>query len=281
VTIAILDTGVYNSHPDLDQNIIHVHNARPGGGSSDDDNGHGTHIAGIIAAEANGQGVVGVAPAASLVSVKVLDSAGKCHLSDFINGLQYVYTHRNSLQIKVVNMSLGFCEGREPMKRAIQTVYNSGVIMVAAAGNRLSQGGGAEEGGGSEGVGASACSDTVRYPARYDDWVIAVAASDVYDDIASYSVPGSEVDVTAPGGAQANEQILSTKRDGGYGLGSGTSHAAAHVTGSIALALQRQPGLTFEQVRDHLQGTATDLGYALAQQGAGLINVQELMTMFQ
>ena len=141
VTIAILDTGVYDNHPDLEQNIIQVYNARPGGGSSDDDNGHGTHIAGIIAARANGQGVIGVAPQASLVSVKVLDSEGKCHLSDFIKGLQYVYTNRNSLQIKVVNMSLGFCADREPMKRAIKSLYDSGVIMVAAAGNRLSQGG--------------------------------------------------------------------------------------------------------------------------------------------
>ena len=86
VTIAILDTGVDVDHPDLKENIIHAYNARPGVGSPDDDNGHGTQIAGIVAARANGQGVIGVAPQARLVSVKVLDSNGKCHLSDFIKG---------------------------------------------------------------------------------------------------------------------------------------------------------------------------------------------------
>ncbi len=253
VTVAILDTGIDDNHPHLKQNIIQAHNARSGGGSSDDDNGHGTHIAGIIAARATDWGVSGVAPHAGLVSVKVLDHDGAGYLSDCINGLQWVYTNRNKLQIKVVNMSLGFCADREPLKRAIKRLYDSDVIMVAAAGNRLSQGGGAEEGGGSEGEGASACGDTVRYPARYDEWVIAVAASDVYDDIAGYSLAGPEVDVTAPGGSQANERILSTTPGGGYGWGSGTSQAAAHVTGSIVLALQRQPGLSFGQVRDLLQ----------------------------
>ena len=87
--------------------------------------------------------------------------------------------------------------------------------------------------------------------------------------------------MTAPGGAQANERILSTSRDGGYGLGSGTSQATAHVTGSIALALQRQPGLSFEEVRNLLQGTASDLGYAETQQGSGLLDVQNLMETLQ
>ena len=278
VTIAILDTGVYDNHPDLEQNIIQVHNARPGGGSSDDDNGHGTHVAGIIAASANDQGVIGVAPQASLVAVKVLDHNGAGHLSDFINGLQWVYTNRNDFQIKLVNMSLGFCADREPMKRAIKSLYDSGVIMVAAAGNRLSQGGGAEEGGGSEGEGASACGDTVRYPAGYDDWVIAVAASDEDDKITDYSLPGPQVDVTAPGGSQANERILSTTPGGDYGWGSGTSQAAAHVTGSIVLALQRQSGLSFEQVRDLLRSTAFELACCdEEQQGAGLIDVEEML----
>jgi subtilisin family serine protease len=286
VTIAILDTGI--SHPLLQQNIIHAYNARPGGGSPADDNGHGTHIAGIIAARANDQdqGVIGVAPAASLVSVKVLDSNGKCHLSDFINGLQYVVDYnQNSLQkIKLVNMSLGFCADREPMKRAIQSVYDGGVIMVAAAGNRLSLGGGAEEGGGSEGEGASACGDTVRYPAAYDEWVIAVAASDVSDGIAGYSLAGLAVDVTAPGGAQTNnaqtnKQVLSTRwPGGGYGLGRGTSQAAAHVTGSSALALQHEPELSFEQVSDLLQSTAFELPCcSSSQQGAGLIDVEDML----
>jgi subtilisin family serine protease len=280
VIIAVLDTGTDYNHPDLSQNVILKHNVRPGGGSPADDNGHGTHIAGIIAASTNGQGVIGVAPAASLVSVKVLDHHGKCHLSDFIKGLMYVFTKvtQDNLPIKVVNMSLGFCADREPMKRAIERIYEIGVIMVAAAGNRLSQGGGAEEGGGSEGVGTSVCGDTVRYPAGYDDWVIAVAASDEDDHITDYSLPGPQVDITAPGGAQTSEQILSTKPGGSYGEGSGTSQAAAHVTGGVALALQHEPELSFEQVRDLLQSTAFKLPCCgEEQQGAGLLNVKDML----
>jgi subtilisin family serine protease len=281
VIIAVLDTGTDYNHPDLQQNVILTDNVRPEGGSPADNNGHGTHIAGIIAAGMNGQGVVGVAPAASLVSVKVLDNMGKCHLSDFIKGLMYVFTKvtQDNLPIKVVNMSLGFCGHKEPMKRAIERLYDIGMIMVAAAGNRLSQGGGAEEGGGSEGEGASVCGDTVRYPAGYEDFVIAVAASDEDDHITDYSLPGPEVDITAPGGAQTSEQILSTTPGGGYGEGSGTSQAAAHVTGGIALALQSNSNLSLQEVRDLLQSTAFKLPCCgEEQQGAGLIDVEAMMS---
>jgi subtilisin family serine protease len=301
ITIAILDTGIDAYHPDLAQNMLRGYNALAGGGSPGDDNGHGTHIAGIIAATANDRGLVGVAPQASLVSVKVLDRHGHGYLSDFINGLQWVYNQR----IKLINMSLGFSTDSVPLARAIKRLYDRGTIMIAAAGNRPTSaattgdgggtqeggdseeegastchasttGGGTQEGGDSEGEGASACSVTVRYPARYP-WVIAVAASDVYDQIADYSLSGPEVEVTAPGGARANERILSTRWGGGYTLLSGTSQATAHVTGCIALALQRQPWLSLTEVRSLIQNTAADLGYTQSRQGSGLINVQHMM----
>jgi subtilisin family serine protease len=123
------------------------------------------------------------------------------------------------------------------------------------------------------------CGDTVRYPAGYEDWVIAVAASDEDDHITDYSLPGPQVDITAPGGAKAKTQILSTTPGGSYGEGSGTSQAAAHVTGGVALALQHEPELSFEQVRDLLQGTASNLAtaYQVEQQGAGLLNVKDML----
>jgi subtilisin family serine protease len=86
------------------------------------------------------------------------------------------------------------------------------------------------------------------------------------------------VDITAPGGAQTSEQILSTKPGGSYGEGSGTSQAAAHVTGGVALALQHEPELSFEQVRDLLQSTAFKLPCCgEEQQGAGLLNVKDML----
>jgi subtilisin family serine protease len=152
--------------------------------------------------------------------------------------------------------------------------------MVASAGNCQGGDGGGDEGGGDgeeEMVAACGTSPThVMYPAAYP-WLIAVAATDVYDQVAAYSRYGPEMDIAAPGGARASEMIFSTIRGGGYGWGSGTSQAAAHVSGAVALALQRQPQLSFEQVRNLLQATAWDLGYSQEHQGAGLIDVYGMM----
>ena len=282
VRIAVLDTGADVDHPDLQ--IVDGYNAMRGGKRKPyrDDNGHGTHITGIIAARMNDRGIVGVAPQASIMAVKVLDHNGAGYVSDLINGLQWVYAER----IRLVNMSLGFSKDSVPLERAIERLHRRGVIMVASAGNRTgsssttADGGGTEEGGGDAGEDtASACNvsaDGVKYPARYSE-VIAVAATDYKDWITDYSLAGSEVDVAAPGGAMVSERILSTKWGGGYGLASGTSQAAAHVTGSIALMLQRKPDLSFGRVLDLLQKTAWDLGYPEARQGAGLIDVQHLV----
>jgi subtilisin family serine protease len=305
VTVAVLDTGIDLAHPELSQRIAGGFNALPGGGSYSDNHGHGTQMAGIIAAASNEKGIIGAAPQAKLMAVKVLDQSASGHLSDLIKGLQWVYNKG----IKLVNMSLGFSEASVPLENAVKRLYKKGIIMVASAGNSQSGDGGGDEGGGDgqeemtascdastqdgggsdEGGGdgqeemVAACGTSpthVMYPAAYP-WVIAVAATDVHDQVASYSRYGPEVDVAAPGGARASEMILSTTRGGGYGWGSGTSQAAAHVSGAVALALQRQPQLSFEQVRNLLQATAWDLGYSQEQQGAGLIDVQGMMQKLQ
>jgi subtilisin len=116
----------------------------------------------------------------------------------------------------------------------------------------------------------------VKYPARYP-WVIAVGATDLYNQVTSYSRAGPEVDVVAPGGSKGTERILSTIRGGGYGLGSGTSQAAAHVSGAVAVALQLAEKLSFEEVKDLLQTTAQDLGLPPEKQGAGLIAVDRMV----
>jgi len=116
----------------------------------------------------------------------------------------------------------------------------------------------------------------VNYPARYD-WVLAVGATDLSNQVTNYSRSGSEVDVVAPGGAGASGKILSTIPGGGYGLGSGTSQAAAHVTGAVAAVLQVVPGLSAGEVMNLLRMTATDLGDSPNLQGAGLIAVDKLI----
>jgi subtilisin family serine protease len=278
VTVAVLDTGIDVSHPELWPRIIGGYNARAGEVSYADDNGHGTHMAGIIAAELNNPvlGIIGVAPQASFLAVKVLDQDGAGYLSDFINGLQWVYN--NGIQLaKLVNMSLGFSSDSLPLQKAIQSLYTSGVIMVASAGNRCAQSPDQDEGGGGDCLGGpalvcDAAQTAVKYPAAYPE-VMAVVATDFYEHVTAYSLTGSAVDVAAPGGSKATGmRILSTDAGGGYGWGSGTSQAAAHVTGAVALALQKKPQQSFTQVRSLLQTTAVP-----TPEGIGLINVYNML----
>jgi subtilisin len=287
--VAVVDTGIDRKHPELSKHIAGGYNARAGENpaSYQDDNGHGTHMAGIIAAAANNQGIIGVASHPVLVAVKVLDQTGHGYLSDLINGLQWVAAKG----IRVVNMSLSFSEESPLLEEVAKNLYQSGVIMVAAAGNRCVFGatddggdddGGDDDGGDDDG-GDSGCDLSldplqggVKYPARYP-WVIAVGATDLYNQVTSYSRAGPEVDVVAPGGSKGTERILSTIRGGGYGLGSGTSQAAAHVSGAVAVALQLAEKLSFEEVKDLLQTTAQDLGLPPEKQGAGLIAVDRMV----
>jgi subtilisin len=289
VGVAILDTGIDLTHPDLSKNVKGGYNALAGQDPKtyQDDNGHGTHMAGIIAARANGLGVIGAAYQAKLYAVKVLDQYGSGRLSDLINGLGWVRAN----QIRVVNMSLGFSEGSPLLEQAIERLYEAGVIMVASAGNHSTNcaqdgggddGGGdgsAQDGGGDDGGGDTGC-DTVpggvSYPARYHG-VIAVAATDSQNRVTNYSRSGPEVAVAAPGGSTHDQRILSTNKGGGYGWGSGTSQAAAHVTGALALALQVKSHMSFEEAATLLQGTAKDLGEPVEQQGAGLIDVEAMI----
>ncbi|MBI3330025.1 MAG: S8 family serine peptidase [Nitrospinae bacterium] len=281
--VAILDTGIDQTHPELREHIAGGYNARAGESLLDyqDYNGHGTHMAGIIAAAWDGQGIKGAAAHPRLVAVKVLDNTGHGYLSDLIAGLQWVYAHE---KIKLVNMSLSFSEGSPLLQDVIKHLHSAGVILVASAGNRC--GNGASDDGGDDDGGDTGCDPLlvdplnggVKYPARYPE-VIAVAATDIYNKVPDYSRSGPEVAIAAPGGSRLNERILSTTTSAGYGLGSGTSPAAAHVTGGIAAVLQLAPWLSDKPkvLVDLLQQTATDLGYPPERQGAGLIAVDKMV----
>ncbi len=316
VTVAVLDTGIDPLHLEFDPLTPRVamgYNALAGQPSWDyrDNHGHGTHMAGIIAANLNSllpvlPGIVGVAPKATLAAVKVLDSTGHGYVSDVINGLRWVYDHNQNKpvtdQIRLVNMSFGFAKDSNPLRQAIKSLKDSGVIMVASAGNRCAAAPITEDGGGDgdclgggPAVTCPAPLTDVTYPAAYQG-VLAVGASDIHDQIPAYSLPGPALEVVAPGGLQEDGetddgQILSTNiaalTNTGiliYGQGHGTSHAAAHVTGAVALVLQFQPGYPFAQVQDLLKKTAvkltdpsTGLPYPADQQGAGRIDVGKMI----
>jgi subtilisin len=191
-----------------------------------------------------GKNVVGVAPAANLYAVKVLNKRGVGFISDLIEGLEW--SAANNMQ--VINMSLGLATDVPAFHDAVQKIYALGITQVAAAGN------------------SGPATGTVTYPARYPE-VIAVSAIDEYDDIAYFSSRGPEIDLAAPG-----VRILSTFPRRSYRLLSGTSMAAPHVTGTATLVLAAKGPMTPADMLAHLQATAEDLGLAPDEQGAGLVD---------
>lgn len=257
VKVAVIDTGIDLSHPDLAANIKGGASFVSGAPTPNDYNGHGTHVAGTIAALDNSEGVIGVAPKASLYAVKVLDNTGSGYISDIISGLQWSVA--NNMQ--VVNMSFGGGGDVQAMHDAIIAASRAGIVLVAAAGNS----------GNRLGTG-----DNVSYPARYPE-VIAVAAVNSSDVRADFSSTGNAVELAAPG-----VSILSSTFGGGYGTKSGTSMASPHVAGAAALAIasgitdRNGNGLISDEVRVALVSTATNLGVAGrdTSYGYGLVNVE-------
>jgi len=239
VKVAVIDTGIDYTHEDLDANYKGGYDFVFNDFDPFDDsyNSHGTHVAGIIAAERNGVGVVGVAPNASLYAVKVLDGAGFGTVGWVIAGIEWAVDN----DMDVVFMSLGTSKDSQSLREACRNASDAGVLLVAAAGNT--------HGG------------NVTYPARYDS-VIAVTATDLNDSQASFSPIGHEVELAAPG-----VDIMSTTSDDGYGNLSGTSQAAPHVAGTAALIISSDLSdvngdgvVNNEDVRLQLQSTAQDLG---------------------
>lgn len=252
VKVAVIDTGIDMNHPDLQGKVDGGYSAIKKSENPDDymdDNGHGTHVSGTIAARRDGKGVVGVAPKARLYAVKVLDADGSGNLSDVIDGI--IWAAKNGMQ--VANMSLGAPVASDAMQRAVRYAKGSGVIIVAAAGNS----------GGS-----------VGYPGSYPE-VIAVSASDSGDKLASFSSRGPEVDFVAPG-----VDVVSSKMGGGYVSYSGTSMACPHVAGLVALAVsQGYVGLSGpDGVFNQLKRAAKLLpGLKAEEQGFGMIDAGKLV----
>ena len=272
VDIAIIDTGIDKDHQDLETNLAGginfigkgpSWNRRVDPAKWDDDNGHGTHVAGTAAALDNDIGVIGVTPGANLWAVKVLDRTGSGYLSDVIDGIYWAADNG----MEVINLSLGidketldqYPNDRQALQDAVDYAYlTKGVVVVAAAGN--------------EGAGE----DSVIYPARFDS-VIAVAATDGNDSSASFSSTGPAVEIAAPG-----VDIYSTWNDGYYNTISGTSMASPHVAGTVALVISS--GVTdASQVRNILQNTADDLGETGKDSlyGYGLVDAEEAATGVQ
>ena len=243
VKVAVIDTGVDYTHPDLDAYYAGGYDFVNNDNVPMDDNGHGTHVSGTVAAEDNNNGVVGVAPKATLYALKVLDDEARGSWSDVVAAVQGAVDHG----VQVTNNSYG--SSRKPgntVKAAFDNANAAGILQVAAAGNT-----------------GGKC----IYPARWDS-LIATAATDSNDNRASFSSTCTEVELAAPG-----VSVKSTMPGGGYGTKNGTSMASPHVAGAAALVLWANPGWSNDQVRTQLQVTAQDLGTSGhdSQYGHGLV----------
>ena len=253
VKVCVVDTGIDRTHPDLKDNIAGGWNAITKSDDFTDDNGHGSHVSGTIAGLGLANGVVGVAPKASLYGVKVLDSEGSGTFDDVIAGMQWCVQEG----MQVMSMSLGASQGNDSLKAAVEAVAKSQTVLIAAAGND-----------GDDGHGG----DTVGYPARYPG-AIAIAASNSADKVAYFSSRGPEVAFIAPG---AN--VYSTYMNGGYETLSGTSMATPHVSGLAALLISAKHVSGVSAVREALAKAAAPLAGAPAtQQGAGMIDAARLV----
>ncbi len=254
IKVAILDTGVDFNHPDLAGRIaggvnlvspaVGLPAPDPANFMDDNSNGHGTHVAGVIAANLDTLGVVGVAPEAAIYAVKVLGGSGFGQISDIAAGVQWAIENG----MDVINMSLGI--GGTPentLRMACEDAYQAGIVLVAAAGNRPFP-------------------EPVQYPAAYPE-VIAVTASSSTDQIAGFAPTGSEIEIAAPGVAiwsTTSSSNWQTTED--YYFLSGSSQATPHVAGAAALILAAgiadtngQFGVA-DEVRLRLQQTAQDFG---------------------
>lgn len=242
IKVGIVDTGIDYNHEDLKNNYKGGYNFVANTSDPFDDYGHGTHVAGTVAALDNGIGVVGVAPEAWLYAIKVLDSQGSGSYTNIISGLQWCLD--NGMQ--VVNMSFGGSSFSQALSDICDKLNNAGILLVAAAGNS----------GGSSGQ------DTIGYPAKFPS-VMAIAATDSNDARASFSSVGPELSVAAPG-----VNVPSTVPTGscklcdtsGYKQLSGTSMSTPHVVGTTALIMKANPNMTNTDIRKAIENTAIDLG---------------------
>ncbi len=250
VKVCVVDTGIDASHPDLKDNVAGGWNAIDNSGNFKDDNGHGTHVSGTIAAVDNKIGVVGVAPKVSLYGVKVLDASGSGAFDAVIAGMQWCVQHH----MQVASMSLGADQGNDSLKETVAAMAKGGVALIAAAGN--------------SGPGAG----TVGYPAGYPG-AIAIAAMDSSDHVAEFSSRGPQVAFIAPG-----VDVLSTYMGGGYRKLSGTSMATPHMSGLAALAIAARGVSGYKAVLAALKSAATPIaGDDKNEQGNGVVDARVLV----
>ncbi len=270
IVIAVVDTGI-DPHPDLTKptsRIVGWHDLVNGRSKPYDDEGHGTHVAGIIAGngyQENGK-YTGIAPEALLVGVKVLDKMGSGPISRVIAGIQWVVDNKEKYRIKAINLSLGAPPEQgyrtDPASKAVNAAWKAGLLVCAAAGN---------SGPGRWTITTPGISPLIITVGSIDDQGTVPRTDDAISD---FSSRGPTIDfLTKPDLVAPGARITSLKPGGGYIESSGTSMATPVVTGAAALLWQKDPDLTPDQIKKLLMATAEDRGYNRQIQGAGYLNL--------
>lgn len=267
IVVAVIDTGIDTMHPDLKGRVIAGRNFTTDyKGDPDvfeDNNGHGTHVSGTIAASLNNDGVVGVAPKAQILALKALTGDGAGRYEWIINAIRYAIDWRgpNQERVRVISMSLGGPQDVPDMHEAIQEAVNQDISVVVAAGNE-----------------GDALEDTFEYayPGAYNE-VISVGAVSMDLRLAPFSNTHTEIDLVAPG-----VDVLSTYPDQKFAKLTGTSMAAPHVAGAIALLInlsEREFERTLSEAEIYAQliRRTVPLGYRKSAEGNGflLLNLVE------
>jgi subtilisin len=249
IQIGVIDTGVDPTHPDLKLSIYRGVNLLALGALPMDDNGHGTHIAGIIAASSSRQGILGVAPLASIHAVKAFDFMGSAYVSDIIAGIDWCVEN----DMDIINMSFGMRSYSKSLEGASHNALKAGIVVVASCGN--------------EGKKAS-----IDYPARFSQ-VVSVGAVTRTGKVAAFSNKGKRIDIYAPG-----EKIFSCWLNGKYNELSGTSMATAHVSGVVALMLSLKPELDPMVIKQTLKRNTVPLSKEKREGAPGYLNARRAVS---
>lgn len=273
VGVAILDTGIF-LHRDFDNRILAFEDMTSRRKTPYDDNGHGTHIAGIIGGNGLSSGgfYTGIAPGSHILALKVLDKNGNGYASDVLSGLQWVKQHMREYQIRIVNISVGSFSKRNmsensALVKGVDAAWDAGLIVVVAAGNN---------GPGNRTITTPGISrKVITVGSSDDDREIEVGGVRMVD----YSGRGPtgdcicKPDIVAPG----SRVVSCVNRQGKYTFKSGTSMSTPLVSGAIALLLEKYPEMSNRDVKLRLLERAVDLGLPRNQQGWGELNIRKLL----
>lgn len=258
VVVAVLDTGCQTSHPDLAGRIIGGRNFTSDDNGDpekfEDGNGHGTHVAGTIAAADNTEGVAGMAPLASLLILKVLDGSGSGSYQSLIEAFKYAMTWQGpeGQKVRIISLSLGGATDDPALHDEIIRATTSGILVVCAAGNT----GRVEK----------------QFPGSYNE-VVGIGAVDFNKKLAPFSTMNKEIDAVAPG-----VDIVSTYLNNQYAVLSGTSMATPHVSGAAALIINQcekdfERPLTEAEIYAQLCKRTSALGYKKIKEGNGFLDL--------